>query len=116
MMLSMFCGHVPRGYIQFLPRVLHFSAVLIKELSSFLQVLGFKFGLYRTEVSKDDRVALLICVADSYHSLASYEWKKNGEVLVNENHPLLYITSVGMFECTVSAISQTMHRVFEVKG
>ena len=27
MMLSMFCGHVPRGYIQFLPRVLHFSAV-----------------------------------------------------------------------------------------
>ena len=27
MMLSMFCGHVPRGYIQFLPRILHFSAV-----------------------------------------------------------------------------------------
>ena len=26
-MMSMFCGHVPRGYIQFLPRVLHFSAV-----------------------------------------------------------------------------------------
>ena len=27
MMLSMFCGNDPRGYIQFLPRVLHFSAV-----------------------------------------------------------------------------------------
>ena len=34
MMLSMFCGHVPRGYIQFLPRVLHFSAVHLVSSSS----------------------------------------------------------------------------------
>ena len=92
------------------------SSIIIKELIKLI-LAGSRLQIWaRTEVSKDDRVALLICVADSYHSLASYEWKKNGEVLVNENHPLLYVTSVGMFECTVSALSQTMHRVFEVKG
>ena len=40
MMLSMFCsvccGHVPRGYIQFLPRILHFSAVHFNVVHEFL--------------------------------------------------------------------------------
>ena len=50
MMLSMFCGHVPRGYIQFLPRVLHFGAV---------HWLSFQAGT-------GDMYVLCVCLEDAY--------------------------------------------------
>ena len=47
MMLSMFCGHVPRGYIQFLPRVLHFSAVHLVLKTKGLEAMKFSVLVYR---------------------------------------------------------------------
>ena len=68
-------------------------------------------------MSQDDYTALLMCIAQNgYHSVASYQWKKDGENLSNEIFPLLYVSSTGKFECTVSAASQTIRHAFEVKG
>lgn len=70
-----------------------------------------------TEVSQEDHIALLVCVAENgYHSLATYTWQKDGEYLRNENHPLLYVNTVGKFECTVSASSQKIKQLFMVQG
>ena len=69
------------------------------------------------EVSQDDYVALLMCVAvDGYHSLTSYQWRKDGENILNEIYPLFYATTIGSYDCFVSAMSQTAKCSFEVKG
>ena len=53
---------------------------------------------------------------NGHHSVASYQWKKDGENLNYEILPLLFVSSTGRFECTICAASQTIRRIFEVKG
>lgn len=67
--------------------------------------------------SQEDRVALLMCVATSgHHSIASYQWSKNGCDLVGEVHPLLYATTVGKYTCNVTSNQKSAKRQFEVTG
>ena len=69
------------------------------------------------EVSQQDYVALLMCIAvDGYHTVCSYQWCKSGYNLTDEVYPLLYATSVGEYECSVTTKTEVMRQCFEVKG
>ena len=69
------------------------------------------------DVSQEDYIALLMCVAlDGHHSIASYQWRRNGCDLLSEVHPLLYTCMVGKYTCCVTSKEQSVKRYFEVKG
>ena len=60
-----------------------------------------------------------MCVAlNGYHSVVTYEWNKDGYVLADEVYPLLYVTSVGKYVCSVTIVSKnkTVQQHFEVKS
>ena len=58
-----------------------------------------------------------MCIAiNGYHSVASYEWSKDGFKLLDEVHPLLYASSTGKFTCSVTIKTKVIERYFEVKG
>ena len=49
-------------------------------------------------------------------SIAFYQWCKDGFVLIDEEYPLLYVTSAGRYECSVTVKTEIIKRYFEVKG
>ena len=58
-----------------------------------------------------------MCVATSgYHSISSYQWKKDGNELPGEIYPILYTTSAGTYECYVVTGTETNSRFFEVES
>ena len=58
------------------------------------------------DVSKEDYVALLMCVAlDGHHS---YQWRRNGCDLLGEVYPLLYTSIVGTYTCCVTGKEQSV--------
>jgi len=80
--------------------------------------LRFQLTLWcGVDSSQEDHVALLMCVATSgHHSIASYQWSKDGCDLLGEVHPLLYATKAGKYTCILASNNKSAERLFEVKG
>lgn len=80
-------------------------------------IVGCQLSLWTgVEVSQEDCVALLMCVAVDCHHLVKYQWSRDGRDILNEAHPLYYATSPGKYACCVTARTEQMSRHFEVKG
>lgn len=68
------------------------------------------------EVSQEDYVALLMCIAVDGHNLVSYQWSRDGHDIPNEVHPLYYATQPRKYACCVTARTEQTSCNFEVKG
>ena len=62
-------------------------------------------------------VAIMVCVAiNGFHSKASYQWFKRGEVLGGAVHPIIYVETPGDYCYTVTIEGTEEKREFRVTG
>ena len=67
--------------------------------------------------SKSDLMVVMACPAiNGYHSIATYSWQRNGNLLKGEETPLLYCSEVGTFTCHVTAGDIISSQEFIVSG
>ena len=60
------------------------------------------------DASPQDYVALLMCIAvGGYHSVASYQWSKDGLEMEEEVYPLIYTAAAG--KVTTAGMSMEHH-------
>ena len=64
-----------------------------------------------------ESVALLCCVATGgYHSCSQYQWFCNDEILREECHAIMYVTSCGTYSCVLTTATEKKTFSFEVQG
>jgi len=80
--------------------------------------IGSSLSLWTgVDASSQDYVALLMCIAvGGYHSVASYQWSKDGLEMEEEVYPLIYTAAAGKYSCNVTTAGMSMEHHFEVTG
>ncbi len=68
-------------------------------------------------MSPSNPVALMACVAiNGYHSVASYQWSRDGITLSEESSSILYCGTPGNNTCAVTAEGCTAKAVYTLTG
>lgn len=83
-------------------------------------IVGSKFGVWSgAYASPLDRVVVMVCVVTGgYHSLTTYQWKKDGENLESETFPVIYTQDRGKYTCqmTIAESGQVEEHSFRVES